>query len=117
MREKIRDFDHLRNILNFTEELLSLRSRFTLESLQKDKIFFYGVVKEVEMIGEASYQLTNEFRESHGEVPWRVMIDMRHVLVHGYYQVSPSKLWETIVNDLDELHPLIEKYIKELEEQ
>lgn len=69
------------------------------------------------MIGEASYQLTNEFRESHGEVPWRVMIDMRHVFVHGYYQVSPSKLWETIVNDLDELRPLIEKYIKELEEQ
>lgn len=117
MREKIRDIDHLRNILNFTEELLEVRSRHTLESLQKDKVFFYGVVKEVEMIGEAAYQLTNEFRESHREVPWRVMIDMRHVLVHGYYQISPNKLWETIVNDLDGLRPFIKQYIRELEEQ
>ena len=117
MREKIRDIDHLRNILNFTDELLEVRSRHTLESLQTDKVFFYGVVKEVEMIGEAAYQLTTEFRESHGEVPWRVMIDMRHVLVHGYYHISTNKLWETIIRDLDGLRPLIEQYIKELGEQ
>ena len=55
MREKIRDIDHLRNILNFTDELLEVRSRHTLESLQTDKVFFYGVVKEVEMIGEAAF--------------------------------------------------------------
>lgn len=67
------------------------------------------------MIGEATYQLTHEFRSSHDEVPWQAMIDMRHVLVHGYYHISPDKLWGTIMNDLDDLRPYIEQYIKELE--
>lgn len=47
MREKIRDIDHLRNILNFTDELLEVRSRHTLESLQTDKVFFYFEPKSV----------------------------------------------------------------------
>ena len=40
----------------------------------------------------------------------------RHVLVHGYYQIRPSQLWTTVVNDIPELKPYIEKYFSELSE-
>ena len=97
--------------------LLQGRDIYTLNDLQQQKILFHGFVKEVEIIGEAVYKLTHEFRDDHSEVPWSDIEHMRHVLVHGYYQISPEKLWATVVNDLDDLLPLIDQYIKELEEQ
>lgn len=117
MREKIRDIDHLRNMVKLIDTLMEVRTIQTLDKLLSDQVYFFGVVKEVEMIGEAAYQLTNEFRESHPQVPWRYIINMRHVLVHGYYQISPEKLWDTVMNDIDGLRPQIEQYIQELEEQ
>ena len=89
MREKIRDIDHLRNMVKFIDSLLEVRSAQTLDKFLLDQVYYFGVVKEVEMIGEAAYQLTSEFRESHPQVPWRYIINMRQVLVHGYYQISP----------------------------
>ena len=36
--------------------------------------------------------LTKEFREAHPEVNWRQIEGMRHVLVHGYYNIDPMSL-------------------------
>jgi len=93
------------------------RSLYSLDLLLKNRILFHGFVKEVEIIGEAVYKLTHEFRESHPDVEWLDIEHMRHVMVHGYYQLSPVKLWETVMNDIDVLLPQIEQYIKELESQ
>ena len=65
------------------------------------------------IIGEAAYKLTKEFIASHPEVPWRDIINMRHVMVHGYYQINPSILWETINNDLVSLKEAVEQYLKD----
>jgi uncharacterized protein with HEPN domain len=68
----------------------------------------YGVTKSVEIIGEASYKLTNEFRAQHPEIEWRDIISMRHILVHGYYQTSDSVVWNTVKNYL----PTLQKQIQ-----
>ena len=75
----------------------------TLDLIENDPIVFYGFVKQVEIIGEAVYMLTKEFRAAHPEVEWDEIEGMRHVLVHGYYQIRPSQLWDTIENDIPEL--------------
>ena len=67
----------------------------------------------MEVIGEAVYMLTKEFRESHCDVNWRQIEKMRHVLVHGYYTIAPESLWDTIQADIPELKPWIEKYLAE----
>ncbi|MDE7101966.1 MAG: DUF86 domain-containing protein, partial [Bacteroidales bacterium] len=43
--------------------------------------------------------------------PWRHIIKMRHVLVHGYYQVEASEIWEVISNDLPLLKTQIQQYL------
>lgn len=70
-----------------------------------------------EIIGEASYKLTEEFVESHNEVPWKVIRGMRHYLVHEYYQISKEGLWDTLVNDLPSIRPYIVQYISELDQE
>lgn len=114
MREAIRDLDRLKHILEQIDALTSLLPDLSFESLDKDKVRYYGIVKMTEIIGEAAYKLTNEFVDSHPEVPWSVIRGMRHYLVHEYYQVSKEGLWDTITHDLQELRPFIVKYIEEL---
>ena len=61
------------------------RNYIHLNNLKKDStLIFYGFTKYVEIIGEAVYMLTKDFREVHLDVNWRQIEKMRHVLVHGY---------------------------------
>ena len=113
MREKVRDKERLEHIRAAIDVLLSNKDRHSLEEVTADPIVFYGFVKHVEIIGEAVYMLTKEFRASHPEVEWNDIERMRHVLVHGYYQIRPSQLWETIQTNIPELKPVIDRLIAE----
>ena len=112
MREKIKDKGRLEHILSSIDIILNNKNKYEYEDVINDPIVFYGFVKHVEIIGEAVYMLTKEFRETHTEVEWDVIEGMRHVLVHGYYKIKPNQLWNTIENDIPKLKPLIESYIK-----
>ncbi len=92
MREPIRDKERLEHILKAINVLQEGRERHTLEEASQDPIVFYGLVKHVEIIGEAVYKLTKEFRTAHAEVEWDAIERMRHVLVHGYYKIRPNQL-------------------------
>lgn len=96
MREIIRDVDRLRHILEQIDTLNDLLPSLSYDSLDTDKVRYYGVVKMIEIIGEAAYKLTDEFVDAHKEVPWKVIRGMRHYLVHEYYQVSKDGLWDTL---------------------
>lgn len=113
MREKVKDKGRLEHILSAINEIIAAKEKFTINDVRKSPVVFYGFVKLVEIIGEAVYMLTKEFREAHTEVPWLQIEKMRHVLVHGYYTINPDDLWETIEYDIPSLKPHIEKYIKE----
>lgn len=114
MREHIRDLGRLEHILeqiNIAQEFVETRSS---DDLTNDTLFRYALVKCLEIIGEASYMLTNEFRESHPETPWQQMVKMRHVMVHGYYAIQMPIVWSIVNDDLPALKPQIERYIAEL---
>lgn len=57
--------------------------------------------------------LTKEFRDSHQSIPWAVIEKMRHVLVHGYYTISPVKVWETVQEDLPVLKEQLTALLEE----
>lgn len=114
MREKIKDKGRLEHILFSIEIILNNKSKYDYVDIENDPIVFYGFVKHVEIIGEAVYMLTKEFKSSHPEVEWEVIEGMRHVLVHGYYKIKPKQLWNTIENDIPTLKPYIESLLHDL---
>jgi uncharacterized protein with HEPN domain len=87
----------------------------TKDDIQKDGILYFAVVKNVEIIGEAAYMLTQEFRDAHPCTPWKIIVGMRHFLVHGYYEVDPDEVWNVIDKDLAPLKEQLESYLKEFE--
>ena len=113
MRETVKDKGRLEHILAAIERIERFSADKTFESLRDDELTYYALVKCVEIIGEASYMLTNEFRDSHPQTEWRDIIAMRHVLVHGYYQVGVLQVWKVIQEDLPLLKEQIRRYYTE----
>ena len=68
-------------------------------------------MKNVEVIGEAANMLTRHFRNEHTQLPWRQIIGMRHVLVHGYSNVSDEDLWLTATSEINALRKQVEQYL------
>ena len=62
-------------------------------------------------IGEIVNSLSLNFIESHPEMPWRNIIDMRNLLTHEYAKASVAKLWDTLTNDIEPLRAFCAKQI------
>ena len=115
MREHSRDIERLRHIADSIANIEDFLRDKSLEQMKEDVMCYHAVVYNIMIIGEAANMLTKEFRESHPEVPWRQIIDMRNVLVHGYYNTSPLFVWETYTNDLGPLLEQVKQYIEEIQ--
>lgn len=114
MREAIREIDRLLHIKESIKHVMSFLQGKTYEEMKSDVMCYHAVVYNIMIIGEAANLLTKDFREKHPEVPWRDIVDMRNVLVHGYFTTSALFIWETYTKDLPVLLKQVEKYIKEL---
>lgn len=113
MREQLRDHSRLLHILQAIDNIMRFTEGKELEEFTDDSILFFAVVKIIEIIGEAAYKLTSEFKDSHPMTPWKQIIGMRHVLVHGYCQVSASEVWGVTKKRLAPLRSQIEAYVSE----
>lgn len=103
MREPLKDRVRLEHIAESIDNVLSFTKGKTCEDLSSDKMLFYAVVKNLEIIGEAAYRLTKSFRKEHPETEWDGIIRLRNVLVHDYYQVNVLTVWDIVTNDLPPL--------------
>lgn len=115
MREHSRDRGRLEDILKYAQNVEQIVSGITYEQFVADIRIYYSVMKNVEVIGEAANMLTRHFRETHTELPWRLIVSMRNVLVHGYAQVSDSDLWQTATNDIQPLSRQVQHYLDDID--
>jgi uncharacterized protein with HEPN domain len=111
MREKPRDRERISHMIESIDNVFEFVNGKTFDSYRNDKILRFAVIKNLEIIGEAAYLLTKEFKRKHNEIEWDDMIGMRHILVHGYYQIKDEIIWATIESDL---LPLKEQLIQTL---
>ena len=111
MRELVRDRERLEHIIDAIYRLQSGIEKRSLDELCQDKLTYYGLVKNLEIIGEASYRLTKAFRNAHPDTPWDKIIGMRHILVHDYYNVDDNTIRYIIEDDLEPLRKQIADYL------
>ena len=109
MRERIRDKSRLEHILQAIERIRRYTKGNTCDDFLASYMLYYAVGKHIEIIGEASNMLTEEFRNTHPDTPWKLVNGMRNYIVHEYFQVDNNVVWDVITGDL----PLLEKQIIE----
>ena len=115
MREPIRDKGRLEHIVKAIDTIVERADGLTYDSLVADKILFGGMVYYTMIIGEAAYKLSRAFVAAHPKINWQEIADMRHHLVHGYYQVDSTIVWEVIQHNLKPLREEIVRYLSEID--
>jgi uncharacterized protein with HEPN domain len=77
------------------------------QCFEEDEVLQSAVLRWIEIIGEASRWLTDQFRHEHSEVPWREIFGMRNRVTHGYFDIDLDVVWNTVMNDLAALEDAI----------
>ncbi len=99
----------IRHILDAAREAVAFAKGRSRADLDSDRKLNLSLVRLLEIIGEAAKGISQEFRNSHPDLPWKSVIGMRDRLIHGYFDVNLDVVWETVTQDLPSLIAQLEK--------
>jgi uncharacterized protein with HEPN domain len=101
------DSIRLRHMLDAAREALVFVRHRNRDDLDHDLQLVWALVKAIEIIGEAAYQLSPEARAQVPGLPWDKIITMRHRLVHAYFDINLDILWKTVQEGLPSLAQIL----------
>lgn len=108
---------YLKDILEAIERIESYVKGSTFEQFAKNTLVIDAVVRNFEIIGEATKHIPVEIKQENPLIKWKDMAGMRDKLAHEYFGVDIDILWKTSVNRLPTLKPQIEELLREDEEK
>lgn len=97
----------LEDILEAVAKMERYTTGMDFEAFKGDERTVDAVAWNFQVIGEAARYVPEEVQERHPEVPWDKMRGMRNLLVHAYWTISMSIMWQTSKDDLPPLVPLL----------
>ena len=103
------DSIYIDHILNNINRILDYISGKDHEAFEADLVIQDAVVRQLEVIGEATKRVSKELRSKHIDIPWSDMAGMRDVLIHDYIDVDLGVVWKTASEDIPNLKALISK--------
>lgn len=111
MKQRLSDRTRLEHMREAADIVLAAHQQLEPGPLPDGDIRYYGLIKGVEIIGEAAYQLSREFRQQHPEVEWSKVIRLRHILVHDYHSISEAILLHIIKAHVPVLRSWVSNYL------
>lgn len=107
--------EFLTHILVEADFILESSVGKTYDDLLTDKTWQRAIVRSLEIIGEATKKVDDEFRLAHPTVEWRQMARMRDKLIHHYFGIDYEIVWDVIVNKIPALQDSVSSLINSLE--
>lgn len=92
-------------------DAVSIAEGRTRSDLDSDRQLVLALSHAVQIIGEAANQVSDASREAAPHIPWGLIINMRHRIVHDYYRIDLDVLWQTVQEELSDLITQIEPLI------
>lgn len=105
---------HILDAINHIEQYLT---GVSFDHFLQDFLLQDGVVRQMEIIGEAASNVSKTLRDTHPELPWDKMIGIRNRLIHAYFRVDLFIVWDTAQSDLPGLKQQIGQLLKEMGEE
>ena len=90
----------LQDIVEAGLKIKKYTAKLTFEDFLNDEKTIDAVIRNFEIIGEASKQLSATFIQQHADIEWQRMIAFCNVLIHGYFGVNYEIVWDVIQNHL-----------------
>jgi len=109
-RDEMLYLHHILDAINTVAEYLQdvNEERFNNTRLLQD-----GVIRQIEIVGEAVRHISNDIRRTYPEIPWQDVAGMRDKLIHDYFGVDLEKVWLTAQEDLPALKQQVVRILKD----
>ena len=108
----IDDISRLRHILEAAQKAVRYTKNRKRADLNSDELLGLGLIRLLEIIGEAAWGISEDLRRRYPKIAWRQMSGMRNRLIHGYFDVNNDLVWETVTIELPPLITEIKTVIK-----
>jgi len=99
----------LLDIIESGERILEYTNGMTFEQFQADRKTIDAVVRNFEIVGEATNRLDEEFRDQHSDIDWHSIRGFRNRIVHDYFGIDYSIVWQIKEAFLPEMLTKLEK--------
>jgi uncharacterized protein with HEPN domain len=104
------DTELLKHILDETTFIINHTKNLTRENYLSNEVLCRASIRSLEIIGEATKKLTDEFKNQHTDIEWKKIAGTRDKLIHDYYGIDYDIVWDIIASKIQELH----QYLKNL---
>ena len=93
----------IRDILDCIEKIERFTRGYTFADFQEDEKTIDSVLRNLEIIGEASRHVPTDMRIRYPDIPWVEMLTMRNIVIHEYHGVNLEIIWQTVKENLPPL--------------
>jgi uncharacterized protein with HEPN domain len=104
----------LNHIIDSIEKIEDFTSGKARDDFLEDIQLQDATIRRIEIIGEASKNIPEEFKKEHQDVPWSEMARTRDKLIHGYFGVDLELTWSIVQYDLPKVKEKISKILEEM---
>ena len=108
------DIVYLRHIMDAISRIGEYLQRINEEEFDRNYLVQDGVIRQLEIIGEATKHISQGTREKYSNIPWKDMAGMRDKLIHDYFGVDVEQVWLTASYDIPTLKIEIEEVVNNL---
>lgn len=111
----MRDYKlYLLDIKEAIEKIDAYTKDFTFEDFVHDRKTIDAVVRNLEIIGEASKHIHKRIKAKYSDIDWKAIMGMRDIIAHEYFGVKLGIVWKTIKKRLPDLRNKIAEILKEV---
>lgn len=114
---KHEDIPYVEHILEAIKDIQKSVGNLSKNQFSNNKDKKDANVRRLEIIGEASKNLSNNLREKHKDIEWNKIIGARNRIIHKYSDVDLDILWNIIKKDLPKLKEQVERIKEELQQE
>ena len=101
---------HIVDALSAATKFAEGRKRSDLDT---DQMLLFALVRAIEIVGEAASKVTAETHAAMPDVRWVSIVNMRHRLVHAYFDINRDILWATVTEAVPPLAARLRKFLEE----
>ena len=115
MRGKLGDKVRLQHILDAIHEIEKYVTGSNFPDFIENSMMRFACIKQLEIIGEASNQITDDVKSKFPGIKWDQIVGMRNIFVHEYFGVDVNIIWGIIKSDLPYLKEKVIEILNSIE--
>lgn len=106
----------LEDIYDAIKKIISYTKAMSYEDFIRDDKTVDAVVRNFEIIGEASNRIPDDFKTEHPEIEWRRIVGFRNRIIHEYFGIDYENLWRIKNENIPTLSEFMEQILEDIDD-